>query len=57
MNNENEINQEKIAAIIEYSFNEIAKKNEGVSKEAIVGHIANKIMEELKDDNIENSTD
>lgn len=44
------INDKKLAEIIKFSSEEISKRSEGVSKETIVSHIAEKMKEVLNDD-------
>lgn len=44
------IDKDKLAEIIKYASNEISKKDEGVSKDTISSHIAEKMKEILKDD-------
>lgn len=48
------IDKDKLAEIIKYSNDEISTRSEGVSKDTIASHIAEKMKEILKDDNREN---
>ena len=45
------IDKEKLAEIIRYASEEITKKDEGVSRDTIAAHIAEKMKEVLADDN------
>ena len=44
------IDKEKLAEIIRYASEEIMKKDDGVSRDTIAAHIAEKMKEVLADD-------
>lgn len=53
MNDQVIIDKDKLTEIIKFSNDEISTRNEGVSKDTIASHIAEKMKEILQDDNRE----